>query len=209
MLAEMQLAFILFTLLHNFSALEVYKRHLSLFSRSHSILLPVSSETNDFNPSTSPSVLSLYLALMEKVLIPQFEYLRTEFFAEDLPDAGLEEFLITELGNYLRRGLRAATKAYTSGPGLKQMQAIDRVWTKFSNLLQAKFGWEHLGPLASVSGQKDTGKKWENIAKDLREQGKTKISYNLLKDLGEGPDSDEGPEYEDEDDEEAPVVVEL
>ena len=212
LLAEMQLAFILFTQLQNFSALEVYKRHLSLFSRSMSTLLPESDNRPGLSANTA---LPLYLNLLEKVLIPQFGYLRAEFFAEDLPDAGFEEFLIAEIGTHLRKALRTSSRSHASSSDRASLAAkgylekISSAWTRLSALLEKKFGWEPLGSLDAASGKEGVRQDWEAVAREMKERGKTRVSYNLLKDPGDGHGSDDGPEYEDEDDEDAPVVVEL
>lgn len=193
----------LFTLLHNFSALEVYKRHLSLLTRSYSAASSQSHERTGLPPTDT---LPIYVDLLQTVLLPQFEYLRAEFFAEDLPDAGLEEFLIAELGDHLRKTLRGAGKDRALDESV--MPQLETAWSRLSQLVEKKFGWSSLGSLKPTAGRGTNGHDWETVARDLKDKGKTRVTYNLLKETEQDPDSDDGPEYE-EDEEDAPVVVEL
>lgn len=52
LLAEFQLSFVLFTLLHNFSSLAVYKALFALVARSSTILLPPSARPSPDSPSS-------------------------------------------------------------------------------------------------------------------------------------------------------------
>ena len=117
-LAEMALAYILFTSVHNFSSLEAYKRLLSLLCRSTSAL---------------SSRLPLIHTLLSSLLRPQFEALPDNFFADELPV--LETFFIAELAA-LRIGLRATTGAPAQ---------LETVWTELGRTVE-KFGW-NLGTL--------------------------------------------------------------
>lgn len=178
----------LFTQLQNFSALEVYKRHLTLLARSHSVLL-AEAEAGE-----------MYLSLLERVLIPHFSYLRPEFFAEDLPDGSLEAFLLTELSEHLRRGLRGLLRPARQAE--VNIPLVEQAWKRLSDLVEKKFGWTSLGSLKREGG-------WEATAREMREKGRTRVSYNLLRDPRDSDSEDgDGAGYE-EDGEDAPVVVEL
>ena len=175
LLAQLQLAFILFTQLHNFSALEAYKRYITLLCQSPSSLLPST------DPSSKDRV-PLLASFLSRLLIPHLEYLRSDFFEEDLPD--FDTFLLQEMAT-LRMSLRAANRFYMQEAN-ENFAQVKEAWTKLAMLVSKKFGW-HIGGLDSNS-----------VVKPQR----GRLHYNLL-----APPDDED-EYT-EDGEDAPVVVDL
>lgn len=196
LLAHMQLAFVIFTQLKNFSALDSYKAYLTLLCRSISTFLPSSS---GLPPSES---IGLYKKFLDDVLLPHIEYLRLEFFEQDLP--GLDIFLQEELG-HLRMSLRAAYRHYfpnsTHTGSSAAIQTIDEdtslsvtfkklceAWERLRAAAETRFGW-HLGRLEP-----------DDVTLLRRQKGR--LEYNLL------AEADDDDEYREEGDD-APVVVEL
>ena len=183
----MQLAFILFIQLHNFSALDAYKTYLSLLCRSTSVLS---------NPDSTPGSLGqqnstkLYAALLIDVLIPHIEHLREDFFADDMPD--LEKFYLQEL-SALRTTLRQAKRS--SSARNTELEQVETAWVQLAHRSKAKFGWD-IGSLDSDQH----GYAPEQVRAEAKGSGKTE--YNLLS----VPDDDD--EYAEEG-EDAPVVVEM
>jgi A1 cistron-splicing factor AAR2 len=139
LLAQMQLAFILVTQLHNFSALEAYKRYISLMCRSSSTLLP---ESTGLSPSEG---LPLVASFLSQVLLPHLERVRQEFFEEDLPD--LDVFLLEEL-SVLRLALRAAQRHYESASDKTSFAQAREAWYNLRQAVDTRFGWK-LGGLES------------------------------------------------------------
>ena len=189
LIAQFQLAFLLLTQLHNFSALTIYKLIVSLLCRSVAVLQPAISAS----PTSSLPIersLPLYTAFLQRGLRPHLQYLRPEFFDADLP--GLDNFLQDELAA-LRLSLRAARRQYAStppAPGAELFGHLERVWESVRAIAQSKFGWI-LGGLAQDG--------WDDLRRST--EGKTRIEYNLL------AQGDEEDEYTEEG-EDAPVIVE-
>jgi A1 cistron-splicing factor AAR2 len=197
LLAQMQLAFVIFSQIQNFSALDSYKAYLSMLCRATSTFLPTS------NGMSSDRSLRLCADLLEKVLSVHVDYLRNEFFHEDLP--GLDTFLQEELGN-LRMSLRAAYRQYMpsnrsrgtltsmSGDGraeailTESFKTLHKAWEDLRKVAEAKFGWL-LGRLEP-----------DDIT--VLRLHKGRLEYNLLS------EPDEEDEYREEG-EDAPVVVEM
>lgn len=138
LLAEIQLSFLLFSLLHNFASLEAYKRLISLHCRSPSIFSPTASSELP-SPLPRPTILKHLTSLLRDILIPQLNFLRPEFFSEDMP--GLDIFLIGELSALrlnLQVGLRGAGKR-TEDEGWEDVLGA---WSLLRNLADTKFAWE-------------------------------------------------------------------
>lgn len=196
LLAHMQLAFVIFTQLQNFSALDSYKAYLMLSCRSISTFLPSSS---GLPPSES---IQLYSKFLEEVLLSHIEYLRVEFFEQDLP--GLDTFLQEELG-HLRMSLRAAYRHYfpsTTHVGqMTSIQTIDEDETLSIPFKQLCGAWEKLRRAAETRFGWQLGRLEPDDVTLLRRQ-KGRLEYNLL------AEADDDDEYREEGDE-APVVVEL
>lgn len=204
LLAQMQLAFLLITQLHNFSALEAYKRYITVISHSNSILTGTSGMDEGSSLSSADGV-DLYIEILNTVLIPHLQYLRVEFFDEDLP--GLDTFMLEELSN-LRMAVRAALRhwsdpssaAATSGSSstlsVQRVGAIaspgavgprlSQAWSELRRVVRDRFGWL----LGGLEAEDPT----------MRKGGKQ--VYNLL------AQPDEEDEYTEEG-EDAPVVVEM
>lgn len=112
LLGELQLSFILFIQLTNFSALDVYKDILSLLCRS----------------SVSPNDVDVYEQLL-RILYSQLASLRTEFFVEDLP--ALESFYLDSLDS-LRRSLKMVATAQS---------VIVEGWNRLAQMARDRYGW--------------------------------------------------------------------
>lgn len=189
LLAELQLSFILFTLLHNFSSLAAYKIMFSLLCRSSTLLYPV--------PARRPSIYSPKLLANESlplfasfltILIDQFEFLDSEFFAAQMP--GLDNFLLDEL-DHLCIGLSDAAPEWNQsgsrgGAGVEIWRFIVERYVTFANLTSEKFGWQ----LGMIKGSRATG-----YASQLAAKSKEREHEVDVEDLEEGED--------------APVIVEM
>lgn len=174
LLAEMQLAFIFFTLVQNHSALEAYKSIFRLICRAES------------SYSLGDKSSTLMADLLSKVLLPQLEWLRPEFFTLDLPE--LEIFLIEEL-NYFRDMVRSSSSP-TEAPsaGIRNLdENLLSAWKRLSALTNEKYGWS-LMPLDRASDS----------------ERKRRLHYDLLREK-QGDDDDLLADEEDE----QPVVVVL
>jgi A1 cistron-splicing factor AAR2 len=177
LLAQVQLAFVLFVFVHNFASLDCYKRFVTLICRSSTALLP-----NDDEEEEDGRHLPLVTSFLSRVLYPQLQYLRPEFFDQDLP--GLDTFLLDELDHHLRSGLREAGRSWNrDDPRWRELTAA---WTRLAALVRERFAWELAG--LDVVSAKTT-------------KGARKIEYNLLReDRGEDEEYVEEGEF-------APVVV--
>ena len=131
LLAELQLAFILFINVNNFSSLEIYKSIISLLCRSKDVLLQPT-------PNSGSVHLTLYSDLL-KILRTQLGSLREGFFDLDLPE--LDTFLIQEL-TFLRDSLRSVSKKWNN-QSIWTTFASD--WSNFAAYTGEKFGWDLKG----------------------------------------------------------------
>jgi A1 cistron-splicing factor AAR2 len=141
----MQLAFVLFTQIHNFSALEAYKRLLSLVAHAQNFFLP-----------SNPGCLHFARQLIQTVLTPQFRSLRDEFFTLDLPE--LDAYFLSELGQ-LRTCLNEAAKAWRSSTSPNERaewsEFVSGIWQPFVDFVASKFAWQlgSLDEFADVKGK--------------------------------------------------------
>ena len=124
LLAELQLAFVLFVLVHNHSALETYESLLSLLCRSHYALMPESV------------LLPLFVVFVETVTA-QLSFLPPDFFSTQLPS--LERFLLDSL-EALKRGMEDALPAYPTDHVVWKAM-LDR-WTRLADTTVERFGWQ-------------------------------------------------------------------
>lgn len=171
--------------------------------RSISTFLPSST---GLHPTRS---LPLYTKLLSEVLVTHIEHLRQEFFEQDLP--GLDSFIQDELA-HLRMSLRAAYRYYfpdsahagvslTRGLNTQSSMPIDEdsnLSIPFRELCEA---WEKLRIAAETKYRWQLGRLEPDDVTMLRQQ-KGRIEYNLL------AEADDDDDYREED-EDAPVVVEL
>ena len=148
LLAELQLAFILFINVNNFSSLEIYKSIISLLCRSKDVLLPPT-------PNSSTIGLSLYSDLLT-ILQAQLSSLREGFFDLDLPE--LDTFLIAEL-TFLRDSLRSVNKRWSNA---QQWTSFTSHWSKFADYAGEKFGWD----LKSLEKPLPSGKLHYDLLKE-------------------------------------------
>jgi A1 cistron-splicing factor AAR2 len=140
LLAEVELAFVLFTFVHQFASLDCYKRFIPLLCRSPAALMP-------------DARLQLITSFLSRVLTPQLRYLRPEFFVEDLP--GLDTFLLDEL-ECLRSGLREAGRSWRASD--PEWRELTEAWAGLSRLVKERFEWQLAG-LDTVSAKTTKGAK--------------------------------------------------
>ena len=133
LLAELQLSFTLFTLLHNFSSLTSYKSHFSLLCRSSSLLLP----TTSLLPTSSLPLYGSFLALFHS----QLSFLDPAFFSDQMP--GLDIFLLAELDVLCTSLAEAGTEWNAQGGGAAEVwKRVCGAWEAVAEVGMEKFGWE-------------------------------------------------------------------
>ncbi|KAL8293021.1 hypothetical protein RQP46_000715 [Phenoliferia psychrophenolica] len=144
LLAEFELSFTLFTLLHNFSSLAVYKSLFALFARSSTLLLPPAKRPSPTSESSSSllklEILPFYVCLLT-VFHAQIAFLDDAFFSEQMP--GLDTFLLTEL-DLLREALSDAAREWPleGGPPFEVWKLVVAKWDALTALVMERFGWE-------------------------------------------------------------------
>lgn len=184
-LGEFQLAFVLFTLLHNFSSLTIYKSIISILCKSITILQPISSRTTGLYSASLLGLesLPLYCSFFS-ILYNQLNFLDEEFFSVQMP--GLDIFLLTSLDT-LSTSLSEVSTYYhvtstsTSAPEIEIWKELIKRWNDLTQLSMKKFGWE----LNMIKGSRGIG-----ITKPQEREDEVD-----LEDLEEGED--------------APVIVEM
>lgn len=149
LLAHLQLAYLIFTQLHNSSALDAYKRYTSILCRADSMYLPSST---GLSASVSLMVIRTFV---EQVLLVHLRHLRGDFFAEDMPE--LESFFIEELGQ-LRLALRRANRYYMQN-NASAFEPVRTAWSSLAAFTSDKFGWRLGGlephdPAMAIPGRK-------------------------------------------------------
>lgn len=170
LLAEVQLSFILFTLLHNFSSLAIYKTLFSLICRSTSLALP---KPTSAHPQLLPSALPLFTSFLT-LLTSQLTFLDTSFFAEQMPS--LDFYLLGELD-----ALNAAlSDANAEWEGQEVWKEVIKRWDALSAVAMERFGWE----LGMIKGSR--GREREQIKRDPGVYSDDEID---LDDLEEGEDA--------------------
>lgn len=188
LLAEFQLSFVLFTLLHNFSSLTTYKAIVSLICRSSALARPVSDRPG---PSTTASealltdsALPLFASFLA-VLTRQVAFLDQGFFSDQMP--GLDIFLLGELDALLVSLTDAAPYwAQRDGPETEVWRTVVQRWDALTVCVIEKYGWE----LGMIKGTRKYGYAGEQMQRALDRTDEVDIE-----DLEEGED--------------APVIVEL
>ncbi|GAA6038389.1 hypothetical protein JCM8097_007624 [Rhodosporidiobolus ruineniae] len=181
LLAELQLSFILFSLLHNFSSLTVYKALFSLLCRSSTLAHPPSSRSSTTLPS--PTLNSASLPLFASFLAlfhAQLAFLPDDFFTTQLPS--LEQHLLDSLAalsNALSDALPAWTAAGETDAAIAEVwKEVIKRWDALAQLAMGKFGWD----LGVVKGSRARYTVAEGRAK--REEDEVD-----LEDLEEGEDA--------------------
>ncbi|GAA5823056.1 hypothetical protein JCM11251_007468 [Rhodosporidiobolus azoricus] len=146
LLAELQLSFLLFTLLHNFSSLSVYKSLFSLICRSIALARPPSARTStDSLPSPVLEAASLPLfASFLSIFLSQVNFLESDFFTTHLPS--LERDLLDSLA-VLSQALSDALPAWvelgTKDPKVAEVWAeVVKRWDGLAAVTMEKYGWD-------------------------------------------------------------------
>ncbi|KAJ9094417.1 hypothetical protein QFC21_005956 [Naganishia friedmannii] len=163
LLAQLQLAFLIFINVQNFSSLLAFKRFLVLLSRSERIFFD--KELLTTRGITSQTVEDLYTRLF-RILAAQLSSLPETFFSVDLAGTGMQDFWHDEL------------------------QALCRNVARIQPTGTA--------PDSQASPMKESLSRLKAVAME-------RFQWNLDTSVTEGPGSDE----EEEEGEDAPVVVEL
>jgi A1 cistron-splicing factor AAR2 len=179
LLSELQLSFVLFTSLHNFSALSAYTNLLSLLCHSPTLLLPASPHASSLSLLSPTSTLPLYASLLS-VLRAELSHLDPGFFETQLPS--LSDTILDSL-DALRTGLIDASPLWEpiTGSSKDVWTTVVKNWKSLSEVAMERFGWE-LGMVGM--------RAWEREHKRKRDEGEVD-----LEDLEEGDD--------------APVLVEM
>ena len=182
----MQLSFILYTLLHNFSALSIYKSLFSLLCRSTSILLPPSARPLSTASPYASSILTLeslpLYASFIQIFSDQLTFLDKEFFSVQMP--GLDIFLLTEL-DFLLVTLSDASSHWNSigGSGKEIWRVLVGRWDEMTRISTEKFGWE----LGMIRGsRKRTGEELSKLNSASGERVEDEVD---IEDLEEGEDA--------------------
>ncbi|GAA5986071.1 hypothetical protein JCM10908_006395 [Rhodotorula pacifica] len=146
LLGELQLSFVLFSLIHNFAALGVYRSLFALICRASVLALPPSDRpASDQLPSpllTTPS-LPLFASFLSSVHA-QIAFLEPDFFSTQLPS--LEQHLLDSLA-ILLQSLSDAQPAWTrmgaqdSGAASVWREVVTQ-WDALARTSMAKFGWD-------------------------------------------------------------------
>ncbi|GAA5969409.1 hypothetical protein JCM11641_008107 [Rhodosporidiobolus odoratus] len=146
LVAELQLSFVLFSLLHNFSSLTVYKSLFSLICRAATLARPPTqrpSATTLPSPILSVASLPLFASFLS-ALSSQVDFLEPSFFATQLP--ALEAHLIESLA-VLSHSLSDALPAWlalaeTDKNVADVWREVVKRWDALAALTQEKFGWD-------------------------------------------------------------------
>lgn len=145
-LAELQLSFVLFSLLHNFSSLTVYKSLFSLLCRSISLVYPPSSRPSSTplpSPTLSTAALPLFASFLS-LFAAQVEFLDSTFFSTQLPS--LEAHLLDSL-SALSTSLSDALPAWLviaqDDPHVERVwKEVIKRWDALAAITSEKFGWD-------------------------------------------------------------------
>lgn len=189
LLAELQLAFLLFTLLHNFSSLATYKAIFSLICRSSTLARPVSSRPSPTSPASegllTDAALPMFASFLS-IFTRQIAFLDDSFFSEQMP--GLDNFLLTEL-DALHASLSDAAPHWAKREGSADAEVwltVVRRWDTLTAAVVEKYGWE----LPMIKGSRKHGYTGEQMRRAEAAEDEVDIE-----DLEEGED--------------APVIVEM
>ncbi|KAK4057049.1 hypothetical protein OIO90_001949 [Microbotryomycetes sp. JL221] len=189
LLAELQLSFVLFVLVHNFSSLTTYKAIIALICHSPSFAQPPTLRHE--SPTMTRALLKdsalPLLAMFLTVLNQQLLFLDQSFFSEQMPS--LDTFILQQL-DALHANLEDAAPAWStfdqiSYPPIKVWHQLIDNWNTLSTNVMTRFGWE----LKTVRGSRRQGYAGFDL-KQQQDNGEVD-----LEDLEEGED--------------APVIVEM
>ncbi|GAA5876828.1 hypothetical protein JCM16303_006299 [Sporobolomyces ruberrimus] len=200
-LAEVQLSFISFTLVYNFSALSSYKSLFSLICRSNLLAHPSSSRPRDCDsklPSPlleSEVTLPLFASFLS-VIHSQMSFLDSNFFSTHLPS--LESHLLSSL-EHLRSSLSDESPHWyslpTNSPASPIWKTLVSRWNELAATTMEKFGWD----LGLIEGSKA---RYGKLKEELDQGGEVPFE-----ELEEGEDAPVIVDLGDEADEDAPILV--
>lgn len=152
LLGELQLSFVLFSLLHNFAALGVYRSLFALICRASTLALPPPARPacdELASPLLTTSALPLFAAFLRTVR-NQIAFLEPNFFATQLPS--LEQHLLDSLavlGRSLSDALPHWVQIGERDTGARSVwEEVVRGWDALAEVSMTKFGWE----LGVISG---------------------------------------------------------
>lgn len=137
LLAQLQLAFVIFINVQNFSSLLAFKRFLILLTRSERIFRQV--ELREEGGLTFQSIEELYLQLL-RTLAAQLQSLPESFFSVDLAGTGLQDFWREELQalcSNLSRGHVEATTPESNAMSVPIKEAVSLL----KRIAQERFQW--------------------------------------------------------------------
>lgn len=146
LLGELQLAFVLFSLLHNFSSLTVYKSIVSLICRSATLVQPPPVRPPSAalpSPLLSDASLPLFASFLS-VFLAQVQFLEGDFFATQLPS--LERDLLdslSALSQALSDSLTQWTAIGEKEPGTATVwKEVVKRWDDLAAATMERFGWD-------------------------------------------------------------------
>ncbi|KDE09538.1 hypothetical protein MVLG_00436 [Microbotryum lychnidis-dioicae p1A1 Lamole] len=184
LLGEVQLSFILFTQLHNFSSLPIYTSLLLLISQSSSIYSP-----DHASSSSSLPMLASYLSILRHQLLS----LDDDFLSLHLPSLSTT---LTKSLHDLQKNLSDVSQTWLREMGTSAFvvwQEVVNRWDRLTADVMERFGWE----VAAIRGSKLMGK-------DLVEESVGRVPRGMENAQLGWDDDDELEEGED-----APIVVDL
>lgn len=146
LLGDFQLSFILFSLLHNFAALGVYRSLFALICRASLLALPPSDRpAHDDLPSPllTTSSLPLFASFLSSVHA-QIAFLEPDFFSTQLPS--LEQHLLDSLA-ILLQSLSDAQPAWSrlgerDAGAASVWTEVVKQWDALATTSMAKYGWD-------------------------------------------------------------------
>lgn len=137
LLAQLQLAFVIFINVQNFSSLLAFKRFLSILARSERIFYQ--ADLWEEGGLTRQSVEELYLQLL-RTLAAQLQSLSETFFTVDLAGTGLQDFWregLQALCTSLANGHAEAAHTESNSMSSPMQEALSRLKT----IAQERFQW--------------------------------------------------------------------
>lgn len=133
LLAQLQLAFVIFLNVQNFSSLLAFKRYLGLLARSERIF---SREDLQKEGGLTPQSLEeLYVQLL-RTLSSQLQSLSDTFFSVDLAGTGLQDFWRQELEALCLSIVRGHSERYPVP------RALEEAMAELRSVTQKRFQWE-------------------------------------------------------------------
>ncbi|SCV71477.1 BQ2448_3065 [Microbotryum intermedium] len=184
LLGELQLSFLLFTQLHNFSSLPIYTSLIQLISQSSSIYSP-----DHASSSSSLPMLASHLSILRYQLLS----LDDEFFSLHLPSLSTT---LTKSLQDLQKNLSDVSQTWLREIGTSAFviwQEVVKRWDRLTADVMERFGWE----VAAIRGGMLMGSNLieDSVGRVPRGMENAQLGWDDDDELEEGED--------------APVVVEL